>query len=88
MATNVPIKVLNRPERPPTVRNRRMRDFGCYWDGEGLIEINPRLEPKERFGTLLHECLHHYMPWWSERKVTRTANQMTKLLWPIVKSRK
>ena len=51
------------------------------WQGEGLIEVDPRLKAKPALDTLIHEMLHHYAPDWSESKVTRTASQMADVLW-------
>jgi len=70
--------------KKPRIRERllgRERAFGLCWQGEGLIEVDPRLKAKAALDTLIHEMLHHYAPDWSESRVTRTASQMADVLW-------
>lgn len=70
--------------KKPRIRERllgRERAFGLCWQGEGLIEVDPRLKAKPALDTLIHEMLHHYAPEWSESRVTRTASQMADVLW-------
>lgn len=59
----------------------REKADGLCWQGMGLIEIDPRLNAKDALDTLIHEMLHHYAPDWSESRVTKTATQMTNVLW-------
>jgi len=64
--------------KKPRIQERllgRERAVGLCWQGEGLIEVDPRLKAKPALDTLIHEMLHHYAPDWSESKVTRTATQ-------------
>lgn len=70
--------------KPPRVKERKLgRElaYGLCWQGEGLIEIDPRLKAKTALDTLIHEMLHHYAPAWGERKVSQVATQMTRILW-------
>ena len=68
----------------PVIRDRKLgreKAMGQCWQGEGLIEIDPRLGAKERLDTLIHEMLHHYSPSWGEERVINTAAEMTNALW-------
>lgn len=42
---------------------------GLYWEGDDLIEVDPRQGDAEYFGTILHELLHHAYPYLSEEQV-------------------
>ncbi len=69
--------------KPPRVKERllgREQALGLCWQGEGLIEIDPRQRSKSTLDTLIHEMLHHYAPDWSETKVSKVASAMTKIL--------
>ena len=68
----------------PKIQERKLgreRALGQCWQGEGLIEIDPRLKAKPALDTLIHEMLHHYAPDWGETKVRTTATQMADILW-------
>lgn len=70
--------------KPPRVKDRllgREKALGLCWQGEGLIEIDPRLKARTALDTLIHEMLHHYAPDWSESKVSKVASSMTSILW-------
>lgn len=70
--------------KPPRIKERllgREKALGLCWQGEGLIEFDPRMKGRQTLDTLLHEMLHHYAPEWSEHKVSKTASQMTDALW-------
>ena len=68
------IKVIERPLG-------REKALGLAWVGENKIEIDGRLKSKQYLNTLIHEMLHVYNPEWSENKVTKTANEMTEIIW-------
>lgn len=59
----------------------RERALGQAWQGENLIEIDPRQPPKEYLDTLIHESLHIIFPELSERKVNTAARKLSALLW-------
>lgn len=72
--------------RRPRVKERKLGREGAdglFWaEGKlGIIEIDPRLSPKDRLDTIVHECLHHYNRRWSEAKVTKTATDIANILW-------
>ena len=70
--------------KPPRIKERllgRERALGQCWQGDGLIEIDPRLKAKAALDTYIHEMLHHYAHDWSETRVSRTASAMAKILW-------
>lgn len=46
-----------------------------------LIEIDPRNTARQRLDTLLHELLHAVRPDWSESRVYRAANKMSRVMW-------
>lgn len=67
-----------------TVEERKLmreRALGQAWQGENLIEIDPRQPPKEYLDTLIHESLHIIFPELSERKVNTAARKLSALLW-------
>lgn len=59
----------------------RERASGQAWQGENLIEIDPRQSHKEYMDTLIHESLHIFFSDWSEQKVKKTAKKLTSVLW-------
>ncbi len=54
---------------------------GMAYIDENRIEIDPRQKSKEYLDTLIHEILHLFNPDWSETKVSKAANEMTKIIW-------
>lgn len=54
---------------------------GLAYQGEGLIEIDPRQTSKEYMDTVIHESLHMFFPDWTERKVLTNAKKLTAILW-------
>jgi hypothetical protein len=69
--------------KPPHVIDRKLgRERACgQFEAPDLIEIDPRLDARERLDTVLHELLHWAMPEWSEKQVARTATAMMKIMW-------
>jgi len=59
----------------------RERAAGQAWQGENLIEIDPRQSHKDYMDTLIHESLHIFFPDWSEYKVKTTAKKIAAVLW-------
>jgi hypothetical protein len=61
----------------------RERAVGQVTQGEGIIEVDPRQNPKEYMDTLIHEALHLLEPDWSEKKVCAYARKISRLLWSL-----
>jgi len=59
----------------------RERAMGQAFQGENLIEIDPRQSNKEYMDTLIHESLHIMFPDWTENKVMKTSNKLANILW-------
>ena len=59
----------------------RQKAVGQAYTDAKVIEIDPRQKSKNYLNTLIHELLHVYNPEWSETKVTKTANEMTDIIW-------
>lgn len=67
-----------------TLRKRKLwreNAQGLAHQGEGLIEIDPRLKSRDSLNTTLHECLHLCFPNLSERNVRAVAHRITTVLW-------
>ncbi len=72
-----------------TIKHRKLgreRAHGQFWDEtnkgkENLIEIDPRLNPKEHCATLIHELTHAAFPEMSERKVMIASKLISEYLW-------
>ena len=45
------------------------------------FEYTSSTKSKNYLDTLIHEMLHVYNPDWSESKVSKTANEMTDIIW-------
>ena len=74
MATSQKIKVIDK-------KLGRQHAVGQAYSDARVIEIDPRQRSKAYLDTLIHELLHVYNPDWSETKVTKTANEMTEIIW-------
>lgn len=48
---------------------------------EGLIEVDPRLKPKEWLSTLIHEALHHALPDLNEEAILRVEKVLVDVVW-------
>ena len=59
----------------------RERAVGLAYQGEGLIEIDPRQTSKEYMDTVIHESLHMFFPDWTERKVKVSSRKLSSILW-------
>ena len=59
----------------------RQKAVGQAYSDARVIEIDPRQTSKNYLDTLIHELLHVYNPEWSENKVSKTANEMTQIIW-------
>ena len=74
MADNHKIKVIDK-------KLGRQKAVGQAYTDARVIEVDPRQRSKNYLDTLIHEMLHVYCPDWSESKVTKTANEMTDIIW-------
>ena len=74
MATPKKIKVVDK------LLGRQKAVGQAYTDAK-IIEVDPRQRSKAYLDTLIHEMLHVYCPDWSETKVSKTANEMTDIIW-------
>ena len=67
------------------IKERKLRRHKAWGlaHPDGLIEIDPRVPPKEYLDTLIHELLHQAKPssYWDEEAVWETAAILTKHLW-------
>ena len=54
---------------------------GQAWQGDNLIEIDPRQTAKEYQLVLCHELFHLYMPEWTEEQVEGLAQFTSDILW-------
>ena len=59
----------------------RQGAVGLAYADEMMIEIDKRQDSKNYLDTLVHEMLHCFAPRWGEKRVTETANEMTRVIW-------
>lgn len=59
----------------------RERAAGQAFPEDGLIEIDPRLKPRQWLSTLVHEAVHMAFPDAEERSVARAERVITRILW-------
>ena len=68
-----------------SVRHRKLgreRAYGIAYS-DGVIEVDPRQDPREYLDTLIHELLHQAAPtsYLDEEAVVEVARVLTKHLW-------
>jgi hypothetical protein len=59
----------------------REKAHGLAHQGDGVIEIDPKQDSKERLDTILHEGIHILDPNLPKMKVRAYANRLSDLLW-------
>ncbi len=59
----------------------RERAAGQAYLEDGLIEIDPRLKPRQWLSTLVHEAVHMAFPHAEERSVAKAERIITRILW-------
>lgn len=59
----------------------RERAAGQAFLEDGLIEIDPRLKPRQWLSTLVHEAVHMAFPDADERSVARAERIIIRILW-------
>jgi hypothetical protein len=57
--------------------------WGLQYPGEHLIEIDPRQNAKEYFGTCIHETLHELLPNRSENFIIKAEITLLEVLWKM-----
>ncbi len=57
------------------------RAWGMCFHGKALIKIHPFQPEEHRLDTLVHELLHLMCPDWSEKKVSRYAQFLSRQVW-------
>ena len=73
-----------RPRRKIKVKEKKLGREGAVglaYASEMEIVIDKRQGSKDYLDTLLHEMLHCFAPKWGEKRVTETANEMTRVIW-------
>lgn len=72
-----------RKKKLPTVQFKKLGRHQCWghWVKPGQIMIDPRLTSREFLDTLLHECLHEFMPYIEEDTVNDVAHNVMRVLW-------
>ncbi len=67
-----------------TLKERKLgreRAAGQAFPDDGLIEIDPRLEPRQWLSTLIHEAVHMAFPEATENRVVKAERIITRILW-------
>ena len=60
----------------------REKAYGqCF--GDGLIELDPRMNSKQYLNVSIHELLHHIFTEMSETQVNKTASITSEELWNL-----
>lgn len=71
-------------KRPLKIIERKLGREECRglcWFDKKMIEIDPRLEPKDRLFTLIHESLHWAFPELSETAILKAERKIGKIIW-------
>lgn len=58
----------------------RAKAWGLAYQGEQLIEIDPRQKPSSYLNTLIHEALHLAFTDLGERRVRRISGELTRVI--------
>jgi hypothetical protein len=61
----------------------REKAWGQAWQGESLIEIDPRQKSKGFMETAIHEALHILFPKLSEKQIITKSRAITDVLWRL-----
>jgi hypothetical protein len=61
--------------------NRNEKLQGLAWKQDRIVEVDSRLEGKDKLTTLIHEITHIQNPKWAEIKVEGHSKQLADLLW-------
>ena len=61
----------------------RERAMGQAVTAEKSVELDPRLRSRALLATCLHECLHCIAPEWSEHRVEKASQELTRVLWAL-----
>ena len=73
-----------RPRKKIKVKEKKLgreKAVGLAYADEMEIVIDKRQDSKNYLDTLLHEMLHCFAPRWGQKRVSDTANEMTRVLW-------
>ena len=73
-----------RPRRKIKVKEKKLGSQGAVglaYASEMEIVLDKRQDSKDYLDTLIHEMLHCFAPRWGEKRVSDTANEMTRVLW-------
>jgi hypothetical protein len=73
-----------RPRKKIKVKEKnlgREKAVGLAYASEMEIVIDKRQDSKNYLDTLIHEMLHCFAPAWGEKRVSETANEMTRVIW-------
>jgi len=59
----------------------RERAYGQAHQDDNIIEVDPRLEPKNHLYVMVHELEHLLHTDWSETKVIKESKAISNFLW-------
>ena len=84
MQQKVYIIYVGRPRKKIEVIDKKLgreKAYGLAYSGDMRIVVEERQDSKDYLDTLVHEMLHCIAPKWGEKRVTETANEMTRIIW-------